>query len=376
MARATFSTTFYCRSSKTNKQGLAPLELSIIVNQERLFLNLPSKLNPTDFNRKRKPNHIEDLLNTYRVRINEVCANLMSEGLPITSATLRDYLKTGGTKSLTIKKLLEEFIKHITPTHKATAVRKYELVGDYLISTLTADKEICTLTLGDGVKLYEGLKQKFLPSTSAGYMTKIRTIFGYAVDNGMMKINPTNSIKLDKGKREIEYLTTEEINALKSLNLGDYERLEKVRDLLLFQSSTGLAYADLITFDINKLQYDNNIPVYRGRRVKTGVEYTAIILPMGMDILKKYDNTLPLISNQKYNAYLKEIQKLANIKTNLTTHLARKSYAHYLLNNGVRLEIVSKTLGHSSTLITQKIYCETSTSTIANEVGKIFNNPS
>ena len=101
----------------------------------------------------------------------------MSEGLPITSATLRDYLKTGGTKSLTIKKLLEEFIKHITPTHKATAVRKYELVGDYLISTLTADKEICTLTLGDGVKLYEGLKQKFLPSTSAGYMTKIRTIF-------------------------------------------------------------------------------------------------------------------------------------------------------------------------------------------------------
>lgn len=376
MARCTFSTTFYCRSSKTNKQGLAPLELSIIVNGERLFLNLPSKLNPTDFNRKRKPNHIEDLLNTYRVKINEVCANLMSDGLPITSATLRDYLKTGGTKSLTIKKLLEEFITHITPTHKATAVRKYELVGDYLISTLTADKEICTLTLGDGVKLYEGLKQKFLPSTSAGYMTKIRTIFGYAVDNGYIKINPTNSIKLDKGKREIEYLTTEEINALKSLNLGDYERLEKVRDLLLFQSSTGLAYADLMTFDFNKLQYDNNIPVYRGRRVKTGVEYTAIILPMGIDILKKYDNALPLISNQKYNAYLKEIQKLANIKTNLTTHLARKSYAHYLLNNGVRLEIVSKTLGHSSTLITQKIYCETSTSTIANEVGKIFNNPS
>lgn len=372
MARATFSTTFYCRSSKANKQGLAPLELSIIVNGERLFLNLPSKLNPAEFNRKRKPAYIEDLLNTYRIKINEVCADLMSDGMPITSATLRDYLKTGGTKSLTIRKLLEEFINHITLTHKPTAVRKYELVGDYLISTLTADRELCTITLGDGAKLYEGLKQKFLPSTAVGYMTKIRTIFGYAVDNGYIKINPTNNIKLDKGKREIEYLTTEEINALKSLNLGDYERLEKVRDLLLFQSSTGLAYADLITFDVTKLQYDDNIPVYRGRRVKTGVEYTAIILPMGMDILKKYDNALPLISNQKYNQYLKEIQKLANIKTNLTTHLARKSYAHYLLNNGVRLEVVSKTLGHSSTLITQKIYCETDTSTIAKEVGKIF----
>ena len=84
--------------------------------------------------------------------------------------------------------------------------------------------------------------------------------------------------------------------------------------------------------------------------------------------VKKYDGKLPLITNQKYNAYLKEIQKLAGIKTVITTHLLRKTYAHYMLNNGVRIETVARLLGHSNSLITQKIYCRKTTETIAKEI--------
>ena len=93
---------------------------------------------------------------------------------------------------------------------------------------------------------------------------------------------------------------------------------------------------------------------------------------MGLQILKKYDNNLPMISNQKYNAYLKEIQRLANIKTVITTHLLRKTYAHHLLNNGVRIETVAKALGHSNTIITQKAYARTIANTVAKEIGGLI----
>ena len=94
---------------------------------------------------------------------------------------------------------------------------------------------------------------------------------------------------------------------------------------------------------------------------------------MGMDVLKKYDGVLPLISNQKYNVYLKEIQKLAGISTSITTHLLRKTYAHYMLNSGVRIETVARLLGHSNTNITQRIYCRQTSETVASEVAQILN---
>ena len=84
-----------------------------------------------------------------------------------------------------------------------------------------------------------------------------------------------------------------------------------------------------------------------------------------MQILKKYNGCLPLISKQKYNSYLKEIQKLVNIKTIITTHL---------LNNGVRIELVAKALGHSNTIITQKAYAKTIASTVAKEIGNLIQN--
>ena len=54
------------------------------------------------------------------------------------------------------------------------------------------------------------------------------------------------------------------------------------------------------------------------------------------------------------NAYLKEIADLSGIKKNLTTHLARHTFATTVtLSNGVSIESVSKMLGHKSLRTTQ-----------------------
>jgi site-specific recombinase XerD len=191
------------------------------------------------------------------------------------------------------------------------------------------------------------------------------------VDNGLMRVNPCSSIKLSKGTPNISFLTTDDLNKIKSLDLSDYPKLEKVKDLLLFQSSTGLAYADLARFCVDDVQVTNGVMVYTNNRQKTGIEFTTVILKDGIQVLNKYDGRLPIISNQKYNAYLKDIQKLAGISTTITTHLLRKTYATYLLNSGVNISAVSKALGHSNTTITQRCYAKTTNEFVVNEIAKI-----
>jgi site-specific recombinase XerD len=85
--------------------------------------------------------------------------------------------------------------------------------------------------------------------------------------------------------------------------------------------------------------------------------------PMAIEILEKYKeypicvNTgkvLPVLSNQKMNAYLKEIADLCSIHKNLTFHLARHTFATTVtLSNGVSMESVSKMLGHKNLKTTQ-----------------------
>lgn len=367
MSRTTYSTTYYCRNSKTNKAGLAPLELCICINQKRVFINLPVKFSPKDFNKKRKPTEIEQIITQYRIRVNEIIADMMQQHLPITAISLKSWLQTGGTKTYTLEMLCTEFLAQLKCTPKI--YRKYELAMNFIMDNLGATTEITSINVGMINQLYASMKEKFLPSTSAGYMTKAKTLFQYAMDYGKIKINPCNGIKISKGTPTVSYLSNDDINKIKGLKLDDYDRLNRVRQLLLFQLSTGLSYIDMVNFNSEKITIIDGVPTYTSNRQKTGVEFTTVILPVGMDVLKKYDGVLPLISNQKYNAYLKEIQRLAGVKTTITTHLLRRTYATRLLNANVNLSVIAKALGHSNTTITQKHYAKTTDNFVVEEIG-------
>jgi site-specific recombinase XerD len=92
-------------------------------------------------------------------------------------------------------------------------------------------------------------------------------------------------------------------------------------------------------------------------RGKTNVEALVPLFDTTKRLLVKYENELPKISNQKYNAYLKEIQILCNIPVVLTSHLARRTFAYLMLNvHGVPYETVSKLLGHADLQTAQKYY--------------------
>jgi len=107
-------------------------------------------------------------------------------------------------------------------------------------------------------------------------------------------------------------------------------------------------------------------------RKKTNRKISVPVLPKAKEILEKYDNVLPKISNQKFNSYLKEISVLLGIDKKLTHHIARKTFATtVLLYNNVPMEIVSELLGHSNMNITQAHYGKVVQKKISDEMIKL-----
>ena len=110
------------------------------------------------------------------------------------------------------------------------------------------------------------------------------------------------------------------------------------------------------------------MPVYIGKRTKTGKQYVIPLLSQTMDILKKYNDRLPLISNVKYNLYLKAVAQSAKIDKSLSSHWARHTGATLLLNEGISMQVISKICGHSSTKITERIYAKLLDETVVDAI--------
>lgn len=376
--RTTSSVQFYCRKSKADKQGLSPIEASIIINQQRVFINLPRKEYPDEFKHlteQKRNNPLKDYLYEIRQKFNEVQTDMIRNGIPVTAENLKEYFRSGGVKPYTLDDLWNDYLaitrKRVGVSITKMCYDKYISARNTLYEIIPGNTEVKQITPAMMQNVLATIQSKYKESTTSGIMTKIKTIIKFGMDNGKIQINPFQGLKYSKGTPSIEYLTEGEIRRITDRHF-DIERLERVRDLAVFQIASGLAYIDTQTLNPEDIHYDNGTCyIYKGRH-KTGVEYTSVVFPEGVEILRKYNNQLPSISNQRYNGYLKEIQTICGITKNLHTHLFRKTYGTRLLNRGVRLETVSKCLGHSSTQITQQSYSKLLKSTIVQEVASVF----
>lgn len=373
--RNTFSTQFYARPSKVNKKGLAPIELSIICNGERVLINLPYKVSPEEFNRKRRPKEIEDYLNVQRSLISKVMTDMAENDIPLTSSNLRTYYRTGGVKSYTVEDLFNDFldIQRERVGHSLTkgVYRKYELVKELFFTTFDCTQEATAITNAVVRKFFVLLDSKYDSSTACGYKTKFKAFVTFGLDNNKLKINPFQGVKITKERKEISYLTDKEIDLLINTPIEN-ESLSRVRDCAVFQLASGLSFADVCALTPEDLHEEDGTYYIAKNRVKTGTPFFSVVLPFGVEVYKRYDGHIPVISNQKSNIYLKSIQTLCGIKTPLHTHVFRHTYATLLLNKGVNLKTVSRTLGHKNSKITEYYYAYLEDRTILNEVSSRF----
>lgn len=356
--RTTFNIGFVCRQSKVTKAGKAPVEMSIIINGKRTYLTLPMKEDPKSFQKQvasKKMNPMKEYLEQIYQKVVVAQTELVKNDIPVTAISLKDYIQNGCTTSYTIDDLFTEYLKilkkRVGVNLTAAVYRKYEIVRDLFYGSISNTKQVNEITNGVIANFYAELNRKYESTTSAAMMVKLKTIITYALDNGKLKINPFNSIKISKRTKEVEYLTLDEIQAIKSKSFNG--RLEKVRDLFLFQCFTGLAYADMAQLTKEDFQFNGDQIFIKKCRVKTGISYLTVLIDEAVEIVKRYNFELPVLSNQKYNSYLKEIADLCGITKPMHTHIGRHTFATYMLNKGVSIEVVAKMLGHSNIKQTQ-----------------------
>jgi len=286
------------------------------------------------------------------------------------------YLQYVGRNIKANKTLLEVFELHNS--------RMKKLIGiEYTKSTHTKFKE-ARKHVSDFIRfqynkndiLLESINQNFLSDfdfylkteksqkqiTINKSIQRVRKILKLALAKGYLKQDPFILYRPKKYETKVVYLSQMELDKLEN-HIFKQARLNQVKDMFVFCCYTGLAYQEMSALREEHLikGFDEGIWIQMMRQ-KTKSKVSIPLLPPASLILDKYrpeGRLLPVISNQKFNSYLKEIADLVEIDKRLTHHIARKTFATtVLLYNDIPIEIVSELLGHSSILITQRHYAK------------------
>lgn len=337
-------------SSKT-KQGLLQIEVRIKGTDERIFISTGIKLYKNQFSDSLGftcKNH--DLADAITNKGRKIFSKIESFTLSDKCRSLTDvknWNKTGYElhsvidfieKEMRLRNMKYNTLKaHITLKNKLNNFGKIKIFDDITHTNIVAFDQF--------------IREKQLANVS---INKIHTLFNMyikeAINKEYLTKNPYNTFTPPKAKStEPVFLTEEEVGKIKNVkNLSD--RLERVKDLFLFQCFTGMSYIDMQNFSKDEIQIQDKNEIIRSSRIKTDESFILLFLPAAKAIAEKYNYNLPKISNQKYNDYLKllMVHPDINISKNVTTHSGRHTFATYLINKEIPLESVSKILGHSN----------------------------
>lgn len=212
------------------------------------------------------------------------------------------------------------------------------------------------------------LGKGLINNTIACNYSRFKFFLKWAQTKGYIGNYPVEEFRVKERETDIVTLTEEELFVLLNLDLSNDRRLQNVRDTFCFGCFTGLRFSDIA--QIRPHHYYATLDQIRGIRLtiqKTGETLDIPLADYAYDILSRNDFRLPVISNQKTNAYLKELGRLAGlnemVRTTIlkgaekientfpkhaliSTHTARRTFITIMLEKGVRAEIVMKFSGH------------------------------
>lgn len=379
---ARLSILFYGKKTRNESDKILSIYLRVTINGNRFEVSTQRCVGTDKWSStagKVKGNTEEvrktnQYLDNVKQKVYDYQKKILQDGKPFTKETLR--LEWYGLNEH-IHSLVEVFTNHnnqmealIGKDNSKATFGKYRTTLDHTISFLKwkfqrSDIEISSITYSFITEFEFWLKsvQKCNHNTTIKYISNLRKIINICLKNGWLVKDPFIGFKMTKKEVIREILTEEELQTLISKDIQNI-RIRQVRDIFIFSCFTGLAYIDakrLRRSDI-VIGIDGERWIYT-RRKKTDSPSRIPLLPVVLDIMEVYkdhsqclnnDSLLPIPSNAKLNAYLKELADICGINKYLTFHIARHTFATTVtLNNGVPIESVSKMLGHKSIKITQ-----------------------
>ncbi len=380
----TFGIQFVIRLSKQKKDDPATVFARISVNGRRCEISLKKKVNPQNWDdAKGKARGTKDeirKLNEHIERVRTLIADgyhqLVQQKKVITVDAVKSLFVGADDNEITLIKLGEYHNTEMKDKLADGTMKNYYTTQKYIAKFLKDKYHRNDISLAElnykFILDFETFLSKHQPKDhqkplhNNGIMKHIERLckmVNMAITMDWLEKDPFSKYKQHFDKVERFYLTKEELSSIEKKKFT-IERLQVVKDLFLFSCYTGLAYIDTMNLTAGNIVkgIDGNDWLITSRQ-KTDTDVRIPLLPQAEELIKKYYNhpkavnygtLFPVISNQKMNAYLKEIADLCNINKAITFHIARHTFATTVtLSNGVPIESVSKMLGHTTIRSTQ-----------------------
>lgn len=398
MMKSIFRVVFYLRSNYVNKEGKTSVMLRIYLNNERLSLGstgIAITASQWDKDKERIKGRTTDALST-NLQLDNIASGLQAIFRKI---EMSDDLSLERIKSEFLGKkdeidtFMQLFEKHNTDISKQVGtsvskatLQKYNVCKRHFSDFLDKQYKRNDLKLTELTYLVIREFDLYLrtvvgqnSNTATKTMKTFKTITLLGQKMGVLLHDPFMNHRFHLEPVNRGFLTDEEILLIANKEIG-IPRLELVRDIFIFSCFTGLAYIDVSNLTPEHIVTLGDKQWIMTQRQKTSVETNILLLDIPKAIIDKYcdkpaypkrENKLfPILSNQKMNAYLKEIADLCGIKKNLTFYLARHTFATMSLSKGVPMESVSKMLGHTNIKTTQ-IYARITNKKIEHDMEKL-----
>lgn len=373
---------FYIKRAKANNLGVCPIYTRVTVNTKRFEFSTNKYINPDKWSSEgskvkgttEEARTINSHLDYLKNQVLEAEKKLFKKDISITSENLKNELFG-----------LSETKRMLVPIFQDHNNKIKELVGkEYAPGTLERYRTSLKHTIDfmkwkynvidiDITKIdhafiadyefYLRSVRNCANNTTVKYLRNFNKIIKYCLANDWIDKNPFSNFKSRMKEVERVYLSEAELQSIIEKDFKT-DRLSLVRDIFLFSCFTGLAYIDVKNLTKSHICYgiDREKWIFTHRQ-KTESASKIPILQVTQMIIDKYENhpqclnedkLLPILSNQKMNAYLKEIAGVCEIEKELTFHIARHTFATTVtLTNGVPIESVSKMLGHKNLRTTQ-----------------------
>ena len=387
---------FFPKTSWTTTRNTIPIYLRVTISGQRLEVTTNRFVCPGQWSssaghvkgKSPEANEINSYLDYLVGQIYQYEREILSEGRTVTAFALRKRWFGRGEKSYTIMEAIgvhnTEMEALVGTDYKKSTLTKYKTTERHVQDFIKWRYKCVDLLLKDiNMEFMKDLEYylqcvKKLSINARGKMLKnVKKIIADCVDKDWLQRDPFYRFHVKHIDYDVPHLTAEEVLRIEGKELP-VERLGCVRDIFLFSCYTGFAYIDAanLTREHLRVEADGQQWLVKSRQ-KTDILERVPLLPGAARIVEKYKNNplvlrtgklLPVPSNQKVNAYLKEIADLCEVRRKLTFHMARHTFATTItMDNGVPIESVSQMLGHKFIKTTQ-VYAKVTDGRIARDM--------
>ena len=399
MKRATFNVLFYIKRTKNLRDGTSPIYARITVNGNRAEFGLQRSIDSSEWDKRRgyanghskKAKQLNGYIDFVKGKLHQHRIELEERGKQFTAILLKNTYLGIDDEDKTILEVFKEHNKRckslINIDFAPGTYERYNTCYQHVERFIRFRYRKSDLILNDinpvfvkDFEFYLKTERKCAHNTTTKYLKNFKKITRIALVNGWMKDDPFRNTKFRLEEVDMDFLNEDELNTMMQQKF-DIERLQQVKDVYLFCCFTGLAFVDIKSLVYSDIEENNGKQWIKKKRQKTKNWCNIPLMEPAVQLMNKYKShpicqkkglVFPVLTNQRMNAYLKEIADLCGIKKHLSTHTARHTFATTVtLSNQISIEVVSKMLGHSSINMTKK-YARVVDDLINRDMQKIY----